>query len=67
MFVGVVIGPLVLFVIGGLELSSTTLSSLLLPVVLIAMLLVASIGGGLLLFRKAAYIGKNLSIGPNRD
>jgi hypothetical protein len=56
----------VLFVIGGHGLSSSG-QSLMFPITLIAMLLLISIGGGFLLFRQGAYIGKNLSIGPNRD
>ena len=66
MFIGVVVGPLMLFVIGGHGLSPSG-QSILFPITLIALLLIISIGGGFLLFRQSAYIGKYLSIGPNRD
>ena len=62
MFAGVVIGPLVLLIIGGRSLNTSGQSYLLLPIILIALLLIVSIGGGFLLFRHGAYIGKGLSI-----
>jgi hypothetical protein len=58
MFILVVVGPLVLIVIGGYDLSIPGLASSAWFFLAIALLLIVSIGGGFLMFRRKSDAGE---------
>lgn len=64
MFIGVVVGPLVLFAIAGRNPSLLVQPSLAWPFLAIAFLLFIGVGGGFLNFRQEHHSAKDLSISP---
>jgi hypothetical protein len=66
MFIGVVVGPLVLFVIGGRNPAALGQHGLAWPFLAIALLLFISVGGGFLRFRRESRATKDLSINRER-
>lgn len=64
MFIGVVVGPLVVFVIDGRNSATLVQPSLAWPFLAIALLLFISVGGGVLKFRQDPHSAKDLSISP---
>ena len=64
MFIGVVVGPLVVFVIGGRNLNTLVQPSLAWPFLAIALLLFISVGGSFLKFRLESRATEDLSISP---
>ena len=64
MFIGVVVGPLVLFAIVGRNPSLLVQPSWAWPFLAIALLLFISVGGGFLKFRLESHATANLSISP---
>ena len=63
-FIGVVVGPLVMFVIGERNPATQGPPSLAWPFLVIALLLSISVGGGFLKFRWESRAAKDLSISP---
>jgi hypothetical protein len=63
MFIGVVIAPLVALAAIGSNPHIPGWYNLAWLILAVALLLFAGVGGGFLLFRRAAYIGKGLSVG----
>ena len=64
MFIGVVVGPLVLFVVGGRNPNTLGQYSLAWSFLASALLLLVSVGGGCWMFRRESDTGKALSISP---
>ena len=64
MFIGVVVGPLVLFALGGRNPNTLGQHGLVWSLLGITLLLLISVGGGFWLFRRESHVGKDLSINP---
>jgi hypothetical protein len=63
MFIGIVIAPLVALAVSGSNPNVANWHGLAWLILGVTLLLLTGVGGGFLLFRRAAYIGKGLSIG----
>jgi hypothetical protein len=63
MFIGVVIAPLVALAASASNPNIPVWHGLAWLILAVTLLIFAGVGGGFLLFRRAAYVGKGLSIG----
>ena len=66
MFIGVVVGPLILLAIGGRSPNLLGPHGLAWSILAITLLLIISIGSGCLMFRRESRAAQDLSISPKR-